>query len=250
MAKKKKVNIIHQKIDKVYKKIPDTKGCMDNLKECCGWCCSVNNPHVLKCEFERIFEFVMKTWTVGDLLELIEKALVNYLAGEVSKRCIFFDEKEKKCRIHDIRPFACRMYGITPEEEFKERYNKLVEKYKDNVLMILRPQCNLVSTIDNTKLTREDSDKLWNEMIKIEIADGTPAKQIVDKAGGTYLTYHDHLLITMIPDYLMENLSKVRQFGDDKDKRKLIGTILNLLESAFASEMDIIEEEEEEDQNG
>ena len=47
--------------------------------------------------------------------------------------------------------------------------------------------------------------------------------------GGTYLTLHDHLLINILPEYLMENLSKVRQFGQNIEKQNVKNVIIGLL---------------------
>jgi hypothetical protein len=68
-------------------------------------------------------------------------------------------------------------------------------------------------------------------LVNIETYIGIDKKQINDKPGGTYRTYHDHLLIFYLPDYLLENLSEVRQFGEVIEKQKVIETILNLVKN-------------------
>jgi len=218
------------KLANLYNKIPDTEGCMENLNSCSAWCCRLQCPQVLYCEFLRALDFILKNWEEEDFMKLFEKSLKHYLSKELIKGCIFWDKETKLCKIHRKRPFNCFVYGITPKEEFDERLKKIREKYKDEIAKF-RDQCDLVKTKNGHEVTTEDTDKWWDELVDIEKYIGIDKKQINDESGGTYRTYHDHLLIFYLPDYLLENLSEVRQFGEVIEKQNVIETILNLVKS-------------------
>lgn len=227
--KKEKTQSAFDKLVNLYSKIPETNGCMKNLDSCKALCCLTQNPQLLYCEFLRTLDFVLKTWEKEDFLDLFEKSLKNYLSQEIIKGCIFLDKETRLCKIHKYRPHSCYLYGITSEKEFESKLKRLREKYKDKIVKF-KNQCDLVETKDNKKITIEDTDRWWDELVKIEKSIGINKDLINDNPGGTYRTYHDHLLIFYLSDYLLENLSQVRQFGEPIEKQRVIKTILDLMD--------------------
>ena len=103
------------KLVNLYRKIPDTEGCMERLDFCGGWCCKFQSPQVLYCEFLRALDYILKNWEEEEFIELLEKSLKHYLSQELIKGCVLWDSKTKMCKIHKYRPFNCFVYGITPK---------------------------------------------------------------------------------------------------------------------------------------
>lgn len=226
--KKEKTQSAFDKIVNLYSKIPETEGCMESLDTCKAFCCFQQNPQLLYCEFLRTLDFVLKNWDEEEFLDLFEKSLKNYLSKEIIKGCVFWDKETRLCKIHKYRPLSCYLYGITPEEEFESKLKRLREKYKDEIVKF-RDQCDLIKTKDGSQITVEDTDRWWNRLVKIERSIGIDKDLINDDPGGTYRTYHDHLLIFYLSDYLLENLSQVRQFGEPIEKQRVIETVLKLI---------------------
>jgi len=229
--KKEKLIKAIRKLEEVYKRIPSTTGCMENIskeKGCNGWCCVLQNPHLLYSEFLNTLNNIMSNWTPDDILAIIEKCLQNYLSENPTKTCVFFDRDSKKCLQHGTRPLACRVYGIEPKSSYDRKLESLRREYNDEEGLYFRNQCNLVKTEDGTNLTEEDCDKFWNELVKIEKEIGIKGKDINDSAYGTYKTYHDHFLMYLLPDITMENLSSVRKFGTREEKLNIVSTFINI----------------------
>jgi len=221
------------KLSSLYQKIPDTKGCVENINECRSWCCQCQNPNLVYCEFLRTWNHILKTWDGEQIIGLIKKALHNYLSDLPIKGCIFRNKETYLCDIHKYRPLNCFLYGITPKEEFDERLEKIKEIYKGQIGAFFREQCTLVETVNGKKVTRQDTDRWWKELKEIETSIGIDKKHIVDQFGGTYLTFHDHLLIYLLPEYLFNNLVSVRQYGNVAEKHKVIETFIRVLSPAF-----------------
>jgi len=220
----------------LYKKIPDTTGCIENInsgKSCNSWCCKNQSPQVLYCEFLSAWNFILKNWEFEDILTIIERSLKNYLNDSPTKGCIFRNYDTKLCNIHKKRCFNCRIYAITPDSEFNDRLARLRELYKDNEKVFFREQCDLVKTVNDEKVEDEDTDKWWEELCKIEKIIGVKKELITDNPEGTYRTYHDHILIYLLPEYLLENLSHVRKFGNEEEKENITITFMNMLSSAI-----------------
>ena len=167
----------HRKLRALYKKIPETTGCMENLDTCKSWCCSTQSPQVLYVEFLYVWKDIIKYWTIPDILDLIESAVRSYLNNNPVKGCIFHNKDTGLCMQHKTRCFNCYIYGITPKEEFTKRFNKFKEMYKDRPDVILHDQCPLVSA--NKKVTQKDIDKWWNELVNIENSIGIKKKNSV-----------------------------------------------------------------------
>ena len=221
------------KLLNLYQQIPDTNGCMDNIKECHSWCCQNQNPNLVYCEFLRTWNHILKTWDGDKIISLVERALQNYLSDLPVKGCIFRNEETHLCDIHKYRPLSCMLYAITPKEEFDERLEKIKARYKGQIGAFFRDQCPLVETVNGKKVTTKDTDKWWTELKEIERSIGIEESHIVDRFGGTYLTFHDHLLIYLLPEYLFNNLASVRQYGNIADKHKVIETFIKVLRPAF-----------------
>jgi len=201
-----------QLLKELYAKIPETKGCLENINKengCMGWCCSCQTPQVLYSEFLNTWNYVVHNCDNDKILNLIGRCLRSYLFGNKEKACVFWDKETKLCSQHETRCYNCRIYGITPEEEFKPRYERLKVIYPD-----IKPQCTLVKTESGKEVTKQDIDKWWEYLKFIEMSIGISRDLIHDDIDGSYRTYHDHILIHVLGDDGMEYLSKVRQTND------------------------------------
>lgn len=215
------------RLETLYNRIPDTKGCMDHIDKseadggCGAWCCKTQNPQVLYSEFLNTWSMITSTWEDSKIESLVEKCLRRYLFSDKYKGCSFLDTDTNKCSQHSTRPFNCRTYGIIPEEEFKPRYERLKVLYPDS-----RNQCNLVSTVNGEAVTKRDMDSWWLEMNAIEMSLGIKKDLVTDAPGGSYRTYHDHILIHLLGEKGMQDLSELREKGEDKWKNFAIKNIL------------------------
>lgn len=228
----KRIKEAKKSLDIFYSKIPETKGCLNYIGKteqeggCGGWCCLTQNPQVLYSEFLNTWEYVVKNFSDADFESLIERSVRKYLYPNKDKGCVFFNKDSKMCSQHESRCFNCRIYGIIPEEEFKPRYERLKVIYPET-----RDQCNLISTIDNKKVTKEDTDKWWIELNSIEIKMGIKPELINDGTNGTYRTYHDHLLLHLLSRETMAMMTEIRTKGTDLDKERTINNIMIILKN-------------------
>ena len=248
MSKKKQKTLTDaQKLDRafnwlhvLYSQIPDTKGCIENIcKEggCSAWCCTLQNPQVLEIEFMRVWKHILKNWSLDQINDTVESALRNYLSMTPMKGCIFFDKTTKQCQVHEHRCYNCRLYAITPDEEFRPRFEKFQELYKGREDMFVKYQCDLVSTVDQTKVTTEMSNSWWNRMIEIEKSIGIPAKDIHDGSGGSYMTYHDHVVLRVCSDVIMKQLQILRNNGTQEERNLAVDGMMRVLrKNALVSE--------------
>lgn len=224
-----------KKLEKLYSSIPETSGCLEYISKafedggCGGKCCFLQNAQVLYCEFLRTLNDIMNNWSMEEFSNIIEKSLINYLNNHPTKSCILWNEKTKLCRCHMARPLSCYLYSIEDDEEFLPKFERMKEKYKSNPFAVFMDQCHLSKTKDGSMLSKKRIEELWNELVEIEKSIGVDENNINDDFGGTYRTFHDHLLIFLLPDYMMENLSKVRQFGNQEEKNKVVSTFMNIL---------------------
>jgi Fe-S-cluster containining protein len=230
-----KIAKIAKDLDKAYGKLPETEGCFDNIcKEngCNSWCCQLQNPQVLYCEFIRTWSHIIKTWDLSEIVLVIGRAVRNYVKSYPVKGCVFFDANTKTCSIHAVRCFNCRLYSIIPDEEFTPRYNKLKEIYKDNPEAI-REQCHLVHTVGNVPMTKALSDEVWNDIVKVEYYAGIAPENINDGHDGSYRTYHDHLMLYLIPPALLSRLTEVKLLPDGHDKETETEYHINRISTAI-----------------
>lgn len=209
---------VYNDLRKLYSSIPDTKGCMENIGKCKGWCCSFQNPQVLYVEFSHVWNHILQCWHIDEIADLLEKAIRLYVSDIPTKGCIFWNCETKMCRIHDLRPFNCYIYGITPQEEFTPRYERLKQEYKDDPCATVRDQCNLVSAKNGEEVTTEDTDRWWKDLVELESSIGVDRSDINDGMEGSYRTYHDHMLIRLMPEDIFEKLQSIRLFSHHKNK--------------------------------
>lgn len=186
--------------------------------------CKTQNPQVLYVEFLNAWKAITSTWKDQDIQDLIKRCLTKYLFPNQDKSCVFIDMQTNKCLQHGTRPFNCRVYGITPEEEFKPRYERLKVIYPET-----RNQCNLVSTVDGRVVTTKDTDNWWLELNAIEMGIGIKKETITDQPGGSYRTYHDHILVHLLGKDGMVQLSELRQKGNKQEKDTTISNIMEAM---------------------
>lgn len=237
-SKSEDIQKIFSKLYNLYHQIPKTKGCMENNildkgKGCNSWCCRFQSPQLLYSEFLLIWKYISKNWIDENICDLIEKCMMNSVNDIPSKECVFFDEETNLCRCHKQRPFNCRIYGITPEEEFRSRYEKLKEEYKDIIGAVVRPQCELVSTCNGEDVSVYDTDKWWDELVKIEKSIGIPSKLITDKMGGSYRSPHDHVLLYSMPENVLNALAGIKMYKEFSDKIKGVKEIVSYIRNYF-----------------
>ena len=106
---------------------------------------------------------------------------------------------------------TCRLYGVTPEEVWDERVELL--KNRHGVDFPSYTQCGLVTMDDGCKYISSENDNKWfNHVRECEKRLGvTPdAIHLHDLPGGSYRTFHDHLLIELFPVGVLEALTKYR----------------------------------------
>jgi len=229
---KKKLKSSRERLEEIYKSIPATKGCMENnsiseMKGGCGsWCCKLQNPQVLYSEFLNSWNAISHSWNDSRFEDLINRCLRKYLFPNSDKGCVFLDKETNLCSQHETRPFNCRVYGITPEEEFKPRYERLKIIYPD-----ARNQCNLVTTVDGNPVTQQDTEKWWLEINAVEMGIGIKKETINDGNGGSYRTYHDHILIQVLGESGMETLSNLRTKGSAQEKEHTIRSVIKALKN-------------------
>ena len=224
------------KLDKLYKQIPETKGCLNNINKkdgCGGWCCLIQTPQLLYCEFLNIWNYIKNNWSNDEICDAIEKSMLNVIRGDTTKGCVFFNEETKLCKIHNKRPYNCYIYGITPDEEFKPRYEKIKELYKDIPSAIIKEQCDLVSTCDSSKTTIFKTNRWWKELVKIEKSIGIEEDDINDKEGGSYRTPHDHILLFLMPENVLSSLAGIRLYDKAEDRILAIKELMSHIRNFY-----------------
>ncbi|NJL70131.1 MAG: YkgJ family cysteine cluster protein [Candidatus Competibacteraceae bacterium] len=221
-----------EKLNAIYAKIPDTEGCMKHIglsKEdggCGGWCCKYQSPQALYSEFLNSWRTVLRTWTEEKIVTLVERSIRNYLSAFTAKRCIFWEEETMLCGQHETRPYSCRIYGITPEQEFKPRYERLKILYQTDPTAIIRDQCNLIKPVGETPVTIHETMNWWVELVKVEMLTGVEKDDIHDGAGGSYRTFHDHILLHLFNDTMMRQLETLRMEGTTVEREIAIQGIV------------------------
>ncbi len=236
LSRNKKTQKAFSKLHNIYNSIPATKGCLEGISEeggCNAWCCRIQTPQLLYSEFLLLWHFISKNWDDKELCDLFEKCMLNAINDIPSKGCVFFDKETCMCKVHDVRPYNCRIYGITPPEEFNPRYEKIKEEYKTIFGATIKPQCELVSTVDGKELTTKNTDDWWNEIASVERMIGIPMKLVTDEFGGTYRTPHDHVLLYNMPENVLNGLAAIKLYTDNFDKIKEVGAIMSSLRNYF-----------------
>jgi len=245
----KKVIKAISKLNNIYKDIPETKGCLENINKldgCGGWCCKFQSPQVLYCEFLNTWKFILQNWDFNSIIDLIEKSIRNYFNSFYSKGCIFWDEKTKLCKQHRTRPYICKMYGIIPEEEFKPRYEALKLAHNKEIGAVIKDQCNLVKTVDNKKsVTKEESDLWWKSLLDVEMDMGIKKSEIRSYEKGSYLTYHDHVLLQFFSENLLLQMTDVKLSKDKMIQEIFIKDLINSAKVNLQKIMENFDEKED-----
>jgi Fe-S-cluster containining protein len=209
-----------------YSTLPETTGCMENINKevgsCNGLCCHIQNPQALFVEFLNIWKHVLKNWSNEAVTDLVNRALLNFFNDTPTKGCIFWDKETKLCSCHTVRPFNCFVYGITPKEDFDVRFKRLTEMYKNNIFARFMPQCEFVKTEDGSVVTSKMIDDWWKKLCEIEQSIGIKKELITDEAEGTYRTLHDHMLLRLLDNNMMSELSFLRVNGTFDEKMKAV----------------------------
>lgn len=196
----------------LYDGMPETEGC-ENCEEINGdnvqWCCKSQNPSLHYVEFLYAWKNIQDTYDKESRLNLIVRAIKNYLNNSFKKGCIFFIPG-KGCTTYNHRPFACRMYGVVPEENWNAKWKALKESMGDN--FDIAPQCPHVKTKSGNPITKKQEDKWYDHIKKCEKELGVSESYIKlhDRFGGPYRTFHDHILIELFDDSFLSKLSAVR----------------------------------------
>ena len=226
-----RIDGIVQKLLSVYSQMPSTTGCLEHINKskeeggCGGWCCAKQSPQVLYSEFINTWKYILKSWSINDVVEVIERSIKNYLSQDAAKGCVFFDKEKKLCKIYKTRSFNCRIYSIIPQKEFEARIKRLILEYKDKFDVMLRDQCDLVKTENGKEVTIEDTDKWWKELSKIESI-LVSKDQINDQAEGSYRAYHDHILLQLFHPNTLMDLTQIRLNGTKEERQKAINVLV------------------------
>lgn len=239
-SNKDKIEKTDRQLQELYKKIPQTTGCMQNINHptspCQAWCCKLQQPQVLLSEFSVVMKYMTENWSSDQILDIIKKALESYVSNKQIKGCIFHDSDSLLCKIHEKRPMNCRIYGIIPKEEFNKRLEKIREMIPNEDI---REQCDLVSTEDGSEVTTSMTDAWFEALTTIEVDFGVLPKSIHEKTGGTYRTFPDHLLLNMFPTKILHMLSEVKAAKEEESKKKFIEILVeNLRKSIHESQKD------------
>lgn len=164
--------------------------------------CKGQSPSLYYVEFLKVYGSVQK-WAYKQRKRLILRALRNYLDNNLSKGCIFYDDG---CTTYEDRPLICRLYGIIPDETWKVRWEHLKSRQKDK--FEAKPQCDMVTA--EKEVTAELESKWLEHALKCEQRIGVPDNQIHDNAGGSYRTFHDHLLLELFEESTLAFLTQIR----------------------------------------
>lgn len=211
-------------LDVLYNGMPETTGC-EKCKEKNGddayWCCRTISPSMYYVEFLKVWLEVQK-WSKKNKAALFIRAITNYLDTGQNKGCIFWDEK---CLVYKDRPFQCRLYGVIPQDSWDSRIKSIEERDKD---FEYRPQCNMVSVVGDKEITSQDEDKWFEHIKQCEKDIGIPNSivKLHDIPGGSYRTFHDHLLLEVLEIPAMNELTKVKMSKPSKADIKAFAEIL------------------------
>ena len=228
----KKVKEANHRLEVLYAKIPATQGCLDNINKpqnqggCNAWCCREQSPQVLYAEFLHSWTHVLDSFEYSKFELLVERCLRRFLFAE--KGCVYFDAEKNICQQHQTRPYNCRIYGITPDDEFKPRFERLKVLYPD-----IKYQCNLIKTENDIEVTKKNIDNWWLELKSIEMSIGVKNNLITDEYYGSYRTYHDHILLELLGEEGVEYLSYVKMSANQEEKERVLSTTLKGLSIFF-----------------
>lgn len=204
----------------LYNSMPATNGC-EKCVEVNGddafWCCRTIAPSMYYVEFLQVLKTIGDNWSNDKKTEVILRAVKNYLDNSLSKGCVFYDNK---CTIYTCRPFNCRRYGVIPKESWDKRWETLKKRQGDS--FEARPQCTLVSS--EIEITPEMEEKWFLHTRKSEERIGI-APEIInrhDLGGGSYRTFHDHLLLEFFGEDLLSVLTQAKMTNSTEEEIDLL----------------------------
>lgn len=206
-------------LNRLYDAIPETDGCMENISKengCGAWCCEQQSPQAMFVEFQNTWNTISNQWSKEKFSILLLRAIRVYLDAKTSNGCIFWDKDTKLCQQHSTRPFNCRSYGQVPDEDFKPRYERLKILYQDKPDAVIKEQCGLCTTL-GAKPTSKDMSNWFAELKQLE-KDFIPQVMVHDDLGGSYRTFHDHLLLKVASGTFLNKLTKLRTNGSQEEK--------------------------------
>jgi len=203
----------------LYEGMPATSGC-EKCKEVngeeCNWCCLCQSPSMYYVEFLKVFKEVGDNWSDEQKTEILLRSVRNYLDNSINKGCVFYDNE---CTVYNVRPFNCRLYGVIPEGSWNKRWEALQERQGDK--FNARPQCSLVSSEREVTPTLEDKWFLHTRECEERIGMPIGTINLHDEAGGSYRTFHDHLLLELLGEDVLATLSNVRLTNPSKEDIEL-----------------------------
>ena len=179
--------------------------------------CKTQNPSMYYVEFLQVFKTVGDNWSNKQKKELILRAVRNYLDNSLSKGCVFYDGG---CTIYSDRPLACRLYGVISKENWDKRWETLKARQGDS--FEAKPQCTLVSS--DREITPDLESKWFLHVRKSEERIGIPPEVIDrhDLGGGSYRTFHDHLLLEFFGEELLAALTEARMTESTNEEIDLL----------------------------
>lgn len=213
-------------LEVLYESMPKTGGC-EKCEEINGnksfWCCKYQCCSMFYCEFIYVWKYIEKHWSKTKRLDLVISAIRNYFRNDTNKGCIFF---KNECLCYNLRPLSCRLYGIMPKESWREREKRINNILGDNVK--IEPQCTLVKTVDGSEVTVEMENQWFFRTMDIESKLGVSSNiiKLHDNPGGSYRTFHDHLLMELFSAQFLGMLTKVKLSNPSE---KDINTTLEIL---------------------
>ena len=209
----------------LYDEMPATSGC-EKCREKNGenafWCCLSQSPSMYYIEFLYVWREVQK-WSKTNRANLVLRCIRNYLSNSLSKGCVMH---EGKCLCYSQRPYMCKLYGVIHKTSWDKRWTDLRERQKDK--FEAKDQCPLV-IIDQEGyegkegIKPEDEDNWFKQISRCEERIGVQPRELSlhDQSGGSYRTFHDHILIELFEPAFLERLTKVRfsnPTAEDVDK--------------------------------
>lgn len=208
----------------LYESIPDTTGCIENIAKpdgCGAWCCKTQSPSAFYCEFSNVWNVIVNSWTKEQILALITRCVENYFASLNQKGCVFWNRETKLCNIHKSRPYNCYIYAQTPDEDFTPRLERLRVLYPE---CDFHNQCDLVKSVGH-KPTKDEVDQWFKELCFIEMDLGIEPKHINDGDGGSYRTFHDHILLQSLTESAIDTITRLKMSGNKLKQEKFIDSI-------------------------
>jgi Fe-S-cluster containining protein len=211
-----KINNQIKYLEKAYKKLPKTLGCVS-----CGKCCQVQHPHCYYIEFLYMMRHIMDNWDQNKRLYLHLKCTDNYLSNNINKECIFLT-KDMMCDLHNVRDFNCRSFGIIPKSEYAKRYEKRKKEFDGEDLCLKRQEDCCSDVRPESYISQSKLDDIFKSIYLMDQKIG------VDKISAddtdNYMTFHDHYMLHVYSSNptILKQLTEIKTDGSDEDKKSLI----------------------------